>query len=114
LRFGSSIAASSAKAKPSSLASISTFSRALCLLPHLEGGNCLGDGLLQIPQIGERQDREVEIRHQLLRFIQYNSVHRARIALQESSGAGGLRRRSYTFSPPGRFYLGQTLPDEVG
>ena len=84
-------------------------------LPQLEGGNCLGDGLLQIPQIGELQDREVEIRHQLLRFIQYNSVRRARIALQESSGAGGLGRRSDTFLPfPGRFSLGLTLPDEVG
>ena len=42
----------------------------LRLLPGFEGGNRLGNGLLQIAQLSEGHSRQVEIRHRVLRLIQ--------------------------------------------
>ena len=74
----------------------------LRLLARFEGGNRLGDGLLQIPQLGERHGRQVEIRHRVLRLIQYRRRNRAEPARQETSGAGGSGRELGDPTPPFR------------
>lgn len=86
----------------------------LCLLPHFEGGDGLGHGLLQIPQIAELHVRQVEIRHRVLRLIQRVWRTRAEPAWQEIGGAGGLGGRGDPlFRFPGSFPLVLTMPDEI-